>query len=218
MGTAIAAVDNESHISHAVFLDIQLGNVTYYVSSAYAPITIGFNTYTELGNFLTIGQISDDLKTTNGDITITLSGIPSEQNYLNLILNTQIKGGNVVIRRGFFDPETNLPRTGQIYTRFTGLITNFSIDEDNDVLSGQSTITVTLSCAGTNTLLENRICGQRTNPSDRKRFYPGNIDMDRVPLLQNTSFDFGKKYSGGTGYVRPGTTPSFDYRRIGGGS
>lgn len=217
MSTPISALDTETHISHAVFIDIQLGATTYYISSAYAPVTIGSNTYTELGAFLGMGEITDDLKTTNGDIVLNLSGIPSNQDYLNLILSTPIKGGNIIIRRGFFDPETNLPLPGQVYTRFTGIITNFTIDENNDMFTGDSTISISISCASIHSLLENKICGQRTNPSDRRRFYPGDESFDRVPLLQNTAFDFGRKYTGGTGYVRPQTRNSFSYTKLGGG-
>lgn len=206
MPTSITAIDTETNIAHAIFIDLTLGGTTYYISSAYSEVQIGANTYTELGSLLSVAPIVDDLKTTNGDISITLSGIPSNQDYLSLILNTPIKGGNVLIRRGFFDPVNLTALPGQVYTRFQGIITNYTIDEDLDMLKGQTSITVTVNCASLNSLLENKICGQRTNPSDRRRFYPDDISFDRVPLLQNTSFDFGRKYSGGTGYVRPGGT------------
>jgi hypothetical protein len=49
-------------------------------------------------------------------------------------------------------------------------------------------------------VLENKVTGQRTNGTDRNRFYPTDISFDRVKTLQNTSFDFGKKYVGGNGY------------------
>ena len=205
MPTSITAIDTETNIAHAIFIDLTLGSTTYYISSAYSEVQIGANTYTELGALLSVAPITDDLKTTNGDISITLSGIPSNQDYQSLILGTQIKGGNVKIQRGFFDPVTLQALPGQVYTRFQGIITNFTLDEDLDVFRGDSTIAVTINCASLNSLLENKICGQRTNPSDRRRFYPGDISFDRVPMLQNTSFDFGKKYSGGTGYVRPST-------------
>jgi hypothetical protein len=49
-------------------------------------------------------------------------------------------------------------------------------------------------------VLQNKISGQRTNSTDRKRYFPGDISFDRVADLTNTSFDFGKKYVGGQGY------------------
>ena len=105
MTTQITAVQTEN-ISHAVFVDLEINGTTYYISTAYAPITISGNTYTELGALLQIGELSDDLKTTNGDVTLSLSGVPSEADYMGLVLNTPIKGGRVTIRRGFFDAET----------------------------------------------------------------------------------------------------------------
>lgn len=199
MTTPITAVQGTS-ISHALFIDLTLGNVTYYISSAYQPITINSNTYTELGAFLQIGDVTEDLKTTNGDIVISLSGIPSDVSYMDIVLSTSIKGGNVVVRRGFFDTTTLQPIAGQIFERYRGIITNFSVDESVNFLNGELTNQISISCASLNSLLETQIRGQRTNETDRKRFYPNDISMDNVKALQNTSFDFGKKYTGGTGY------------------
>lgn len=203
MPTSIPQVANTS-ISHAVFIDLTLNAnfvpTTYYISSAYKPITYNGNTYTELGAFLQLGSITDDLKVTNGDLQISLSGIPSDANYMNLVLSYPIKGGNVVVRRGFFDVNTMEPIPNAMYERYRGVITNFSVDETTSFLSGDLVNTITISCASINTVLQNKISGQRTNSSSRKRYYPGDISFDRVSDLTNTSFDFGKKYVGGQGY------------------
>lgn len=199
MTTPITAVQGAS-ISHALFIDLTLGNVTYYISSAYQPITLDGNTYTELGAFLQIGDVTEDLKTTNGDIVISLSGIPSNVSYMDIVLSTSIKGGNVIVKRGFFDTETLQPIAGQVFERYRGIITNFSVDESVSFLNGELTNQISISCASLNSLLETQIRGQRTNETDRKRFYPGDLSMDNVKALQNTSFDFGKKYTGGYGY------------------
>ena len=198
MSTAISAVSGKNNISHALFMDITLGATTYYVSSAYKPITIGSNTYNQLGFFLQAGSMQDDLKSNNNDMQISLSGVPST--LINIVLGTAIKGGNVVIKRGFFDTNTDEIISGQVYTRYTGIITNFNVEEVNDPFTGDRTHTVIISCASLNQLLENKTTGQRTNGSDRKKFYPGDISFDRVKDLQGISFDFGKKYTGGTGY------------------
>jgi len=198
MSTPITAVQGSS-ISHALFIDLTLSNVTYYISSAYQPITIGSNTYTELGAFLQIGDVTEDIKTTNGDVIITLSGIPSDVSYMDIVLSTPIKGGNVVVRRGFFDATTLQPIPGQMFERYRGVITNFAVDESTNFLTGELTNQISITCASLNSLLETQVRGQRTNSTDRKRFYPGDLSMDRVKALQNTSFDFGKEYTGGTG-------------------
>jgi len=50
-----------------------------------------------------------------------------------------------------------------------------------------------------NTILKNKISGQRTNPEERKRLVPGDKIFDRVPDLYNTAFDFGAEYVGARG-------------------
>lgn len=199
MATTITAVQG-TRISHAVFIDLTLNDTTYYISSAYQPITVNGNVYTELGALLQVSDITENLKTTNGDVTISLSGIPSQANYMSLVLNTPIKGGSVEIRRVFFDPDTLEALPGQEYLRYRGIIINYSIEEQTDFINGELTNSISVSCASYNKLLENKVVGQRTNGTDRKKFYPGDISFDRVKDLQNTDFDFGKKYTGGNGY------------------
>jgi len=200
MATNIPAVQDETNITHAVFLDLTLGGTTYRISSAYSQVAIDGYQYLPSGAFLQISDLAEDLKTTNGDIQVSLSGIPAEYNYMNLVLNTQIKGGTVKIRRAFFDPVTQQALAGEVYLRYQGVITNFSVDETTNFLNGELTNQITVSCASINTLLENRVRGQRTNGTDRRRFYPGDISFDRVKDLQNVSFDFGKEYTSGRGY------------------
>jgi len=199
MATPITAVQ-DNNISHALFIDLDLDGNVYYLSNAYKPITVDGNTYTELGAFLGLGEIRDDLKTTNGDLNISLTGIPSNENYVDIMLSYPIKGGNVVIRRGFFDTTTLVPISGQMFERYRGIITNFSIDETENFLQGELVYTITVTCANINTLLNNKVTGQRTNTSDRTRFYPGDISFDRTSVIANTGFDFGKKFTGGRGY------------------
>ena len=215
MATTIAPVQ-ETQISHAVFIDLTLNNTTYYISSAYAPITYDGNTYTELGAFLTMGDIQEDFKTTNGDLAISLSGIPSDANYVSIVMGQQIKGGNVIVRRGFFDVNDLSLSSANVFERYRGIITNYNIGEDTSFLDGELVNTVTITCASINTLLENRIAGQRTNGTDRKRFFPGDISFDRVKDLMNTDFDFGKEYTGGQGYGGGGGGGGGGGRRNGG--
>ena len=194
MATTITPVQQD-HISSCILIDLTLDSTTYYISSAYKPVTYNSNTYTELGSFLQLSSFTEDLKTTNGDISITLGGIPSEQNYLSLILTSPIKGGNVSVYRGFYDTTTHELDTSEVYKRFEGVITNFAIQEDFQPGS-DLTNSVTVTCASINALLENKISGQRTNPQDRERLFPNDAVFDRVPELYNISFDFGKEYQG----------------------
>ena len=218
MSTSIPEVANTS-ISHAIFIDLTLNSnfspVTYYISSAYKPITIGGNTYTELGAFLSLGSITDDLKVSGGDLQIVLSGIPSNENYMDEVLSYPIKGGEVVVRRAFFNVNTLEPIANAVYERYRGVITNYAIAEDTDLATATLVNTIAISCASINTVLQNKVSGQRTTGTDRKRYYPGDISFDRVKDLQNTAFDFGKEYSGGQGYggAGGGNFDMFDFNQ-----
>lgn len=199
MPQSIPAVTDTNTVNHGVFIDLTIGSTTYYISNVYREIAIGLNTYTPQGAFLTVSDVREDLKTTTGDITISLSGIPNTPDYMSLIFSEQIKGGSVVIRRGFFDTDTLEPLAGEVYERYRGVITNFAVDENTDVMNGEQTNTISLSCASINTVLKNRISGQRTNGTDRKRYFPGDVSFDRVETLMNANFDFGKEFKGGKG-------------------
>jgi hypothetical protein len=199
MATTITPVQG-THISSCLLINLTLDATTYYISSAYKPVTYDSNTYTELGSLIQVSDIAEDVRTTNGDISVVLSGIPSEQDYLSLILTSKIKGGEIKVFRGFYDNTTHELDTSQVYLRFSGIITNFSIGEEF-VPGSELTNTVSVICASVNSLLETKISGQRTNPDDRKRIFTNDQVFDRVPELYNISFDFGKEYkAGGGGY------------------
>lgn len=199
MATTITAVQGD-HIVSIVLIDLTLDGTTYYISNAYKPVTYNSNTYTELGSFLGMDAITDDIKTTNGDLSISLSGIPSDADYMNIVLTTKIKGGTVVIRRGFMNKNDLELDVSQVYTRYSGIITNFVITEDVDIVAKKNTNTIGITVASLNALLETKIKGMFTNPEDRKRVFASDQIFDRIPDLQNLHFDFGKEFKSGGNY------------------
>jgi len=198
MATTITPVQS-NHINHAILIDLTLDSTTYYISSAYKPITYNSNTYTELGNFLNLTDIQEDIKSTTADLNVSLSAIPSEQDYLNLILTTPIKGGEIIIYRAFFEDDYSL-NSSNVFQRYRGIITNYNISEETDIIAGENTNRVTVACSSIIAILEAKTTGQRTNPNAREKYYPGDQTFKRVPDLHNVSFDFGREYTGGTGY------------------
>lgn len=198
MATSIPQVTDVNNIIHCMLIDLTLGSTTYYLSSAYKPVTYNGNTYTELGSFISVGTLTEDIKTTNGDIAIGLSGIPSEGDYMATILSTPIKGGEVKIARAFFDDNYDF-NAANVYGRYNGIITNWSISEDEDFLSGTINNSITVTCASINTILENRVTGQRTEVNSRQKLFPGDLTFNRVADLQNVQFDFGREYSASAG-------------------
>ena len=213
MSTVINAVTDTISINHCVAITIDLGpgNV-FYISDAYKPITVNGNVHTELGALLNISSSKEDLRAATSDIQISLSGIPGDQDYITPMLNRPIKGGIVTISRVFFDPETQEELVNQVYQRFSGVITNYAISEDSDYGEGKLTRQAQISCSSTLSVLENKITGQRTNSADREKFFPSDVSFDRVKELQNTEFDFGREYTGGTGYGA--TTTNIDFTDI----
>ena len=197
MATSIPQVETPD-IIHCLLVDLTLGSNVYYLSSAYTPVTYNSNTYTELGSFINVGEFQENIKTTNGDLQISLSGIPSKADYMTQVINSPIKGGEVKIYRAFFDDNYAF-NASNVYGRYRGIITNYSITEDYAPLDGVLTSGITVSCASINTLLENRLGGQRINDTDRTKFYPGDQTFYRVADLQNVQFDFGREYTGSSG-------------------
>jgi len=199
MATTIAPVNDTFNIKHAMLIDLQLDSNVYYISSAWKPVTFNSQTYTELGAFLSVSAFTEDIKTTNGDITLSLSGIPSNENYLQEVLSTEIKGGEVTVYREFFDGDYGLSASN-VFQRFKGIITNFAVEETENILQGELTSTIGVTCASINTILDNKIAGQRTAPADRRKYFTNDQTFDRVPDLQNIQFDFGREYAHGGGY------------------
>ena len=115
MATTITSVQ-QADISHAMFIDLEVGANVYYVSNAYTPITIDGNLYNELGILLSVTDFTDEIKATEGDITISVSGIPSETNYITRVLEAPILGGNVTLKRGFFHTGNSEIKSSQEFT------------------------------------------------------------------------------------------------------
>ena len=186
MSTPITAVEN-SLITHATIVRINTGTEIYRITNIYAPITYNSEVYLPLGNLLATSDILDDISASNADMTVSLSGI--DQDAISLVLATPIKGSSVQVYRVFLDENSGQPLANQVYLRYDGYVTSFSINENwgtND--NGQ---TVSIVCASTNSLLEKQTTGRYTKPTDQKRFYPGDISMDRIVSLNRTTFDFG---------------------------
>ena len=89
MSTVITEVQG-TNIAPITLIDLTIDTTTYHISSHYIPVTIGTGpsaiTYNELGNFLNVNEIVDDLKYNTADLQVTLSGIPSNQEYVGIIL------------------------------------------------------------------------------------------------------------------------------------
>jgi hypothetical protein len=206
--TVTAAADGSVSYANATTGSLtQQGSInqTFYISNCYAPVTHNGNTYVALAGFLNVGEMQSNISTTNDDIQVSLSAIPSA--YISAIVGQPVKGGQVNIYRAFFDYNTQLILTGEVYRRFSGIITNFSIQEDiNSTDTPDVTHTIVVNCSSIIGVIENLFSGRRTNKQDYQinyapeRYFTSAIttdpSMDRVAILHNASFDFGRPYSG----------------------
>jgi hypothetical protein len=179
-----------SSIATALFCKVEIpGYTTWLFSNFNRPITINGDSYTGIGNFMSITDTVSELKVSNGEITIGISGIPTQN--ISDIINQKIKGSYVTVVRGIFDPTTGelLNISGNPVGKFNGIVTNYALDETWD---GQNaTNTINLICKSSIGLLENKLSGRRTNPVDQKLLYPTDTSMDRVPSLANANINFG---------------------------
>jgi hypothetical protein len=203
---------------------------TYRISNCYKDIYLNEgdafeDRFIATGAFLSIGEIQNNLQNAVDELAITLSAIP--EGYLDLILDTQIKGGNIKVYRVFFDPTTQLVQEisgiKQIFQRFNGIVNNYAVQEDLDQNSANPSTThnITLTCSSILSVLENRVSGRRTNRGSYNYRYLdrqitlsaaegvwGNLvlgsgvvtdkSMNRIETLHNAQFDFGKDAGGNT--------------------
>jgi len=196
MSNVIPAVTATS-IKHCLLIELVVNTTTYYISNAYAPITYAGNNYTQLGHFMAMSEIQDDLKVTNNQISITLSGIPPDDgspNYMNIVLNSNLKGSAIKIYRAFFDVSSGYYDPQAVYLRYSGYVSNYSLnenwDQDNKLVSNS----IGIQCSSIHAIMEKKYSGRRTNDGDQQYWYPGDTGMYKVKSLADSQFDFGKPY------------------------
>jgi hypothetical protein len=148
--------------------------------------------YAGLGTLLNVTSTTSELRPSSSELTITISGVPNTS--ISEIVNSKMKGCAVAIFRALYDPASggvlNI-NGGNVLARYRGFINNYTLTEEYDVVSRVSKNALLLICKSSIDVLQNKMAGRLTNPTSNKRFYPNDLSMDRVPALQNTSFNFG---------------------------
>lgn len=209
--TQVISAVTATNIKHCLLIDLVVNTSTYYISNAYGPVTYAGNSYTQLGNFLSMSEIQDDLKITNNQISLQLTGIPPDDgtpNYMSIALNSNLKGSKVRIYRAFFDTSTGQYRADQVYLRFDGYVSNYSLNENWDQDGKLVSNNIGISCSSVHAIMEKKYTGRRTNDQDQNLFFPGDTGMSRVKSLADASFDFGRPYTAPS--TGGDTTPVYD--------
>lgn len=179
-------------------------NVSLYTfSSSYTSDTIANIEYTPLGGLLAVGSQNKNLRVTSGDTSIQISGISGNNIYAVLESQGKIRGAKIEVTRGFFNNNFVLANA---VVRFTGIVTNYSIQEDRQEL--EDNFTITLDASSYKTVLENRIAGRKTNKNSWQFFDSTDSAMNNVNSLAGFTFDFGADPKSKTvvpGYTGGGT-------------
>ena len=187
MATSIPAVENATNIQSVLFINVgPIEGSVYYVADTYKDYTVNGNVYTGVGSLVGLTDISDEVRISSGDVGITLSGIPTDEDWIDIILNSKIKGAPVEIFRGFLDADGDLTPSATVYRRFEGIINNYGITENVEQLSQERFHSVTLFCSNINSILEKKISGRKTNKEGMREYFPNDGSWDRVATLMST--------------------------------
>jgi hypothetical protein len=165
--------------------------VVYYFSSTYKDETVTIDgqsvTFEHMGGLLQIGVQQRDIKTSAFDTSIMLMGIDPEEIYK--VVSRETKGSRIRIWRGFYDEHYVL--TGDLYLRFTGIVTSYNTNEDYQILN--NTTNLVLNCSSTRYVLENTYSGRKTNQQSWQQYDKTDMGMNNVVTLAGQTFDFGKE-------------------------
>jgi len=192
----ITPVDGTNNIRFADFVRVTAPDGTYRFSTAPMEITVSavdalpFNA---LGQLVKVNDVTRDIKSTANETTFSLIGIDTAN--LGFVLGQQIKGSKIEAWKGFFNTNGELITAGGaggLYQYFNGYISTYNISEQwmEEVRSYVGVITVAASSI--QLILQNRIAGRYTNDSSWQFFNPGDTSMDRVSVVQNVNYYFGK--------------------------
>ncbi len=192
----IVPVQNTNNIRMADFVRITTPDTVYRFSTAPYPITVSAvdsEPFEALGVLVTIGDVQRDIKSTANETNITLVGLDTA--ILGWVLGTTIKGSQVEMWHGFFNPNGTLITTGGtggLYKFFTGYINSFSINEQWIEETRAYVGVINVSASSIQIILQNRTAGRYTNNNAWQFFNPGDTSMERVPFLETITYQFGK--------------------------
>lgn len=179
-------------IQSNLFVKVTLSGSTLLFSDKLESTVIAGDTYVGLGKLLAISGSNSELRSSSQELTISISGVPDSS--ITDIINSEIKGSPVIIRRGLFNASSGAflsAVTGNPIIRFTGYVNNLSFEEDYDIDTKTSSNTMVLTCASNVDILNNKVQGRKTNSESQRKYFPTDLSMERVSALESSYFDFG---------------------------
>lgn len=189
---AALALTSYGSIQSNLFIKITLASSSLLFSDKLESTVINGDTYVGLGNLLAVSGSNSELRSSSGEVSVSISGIPNSS--ITDITSANIKGSDIKIVRGLFNATNGTlltAITGNPINRFVGYVNNLSLEEDYDIDARVSTNTLILVCSSNVDVLNNKVAGRRTNTASEKKYFPNDLSMDRVASLENSYFDFG---------------------------
>lgn len=185
-------LSNRTSIEIATLVKWEVPNFsTAYVTDYNTSITYSGNTYTNIGNLLDISSTSSELKPSPGELSINLSGIPT--NSISDLISQQIKGSDITLYRAFYNATDhtalNVVTGSNVVLLYKGIVTNYSISDSVDVANQLAVSTIVLTCNSIVEVLGAKTNGRRTNAAD----FPDDDSMSRVQALAESNFNFGAR-------------------------
>jgi len=201
MSNNITPIQNTNNIRMADFIRVTTqdstgATVIYRLASTPSVLTIpavDSQPFDALGALVKVGDVQRDIKSTANETSITLVGIDTAQ--LGWVLSNKIKGSLIEMWHGFFDENNVLITTGGtggLYKFFTGYVNSFNITEQwfEDARMYYGVINVTASSI--QIILQNGTSGRYTNNNSWQFFNASDTSMNRVSVIQNVNYFFGK--------------------------
>ena len=201
MSNNITPIQNTNNIRMADFIRVTTQDALgvtqiYRLASTPSVLTIpavDSQPFDALGALVKVGDVQRDIKSTANETSITLIGIDTAQ--LGWVLSNKIKGSLIEMWHGFFDTNNELITTGGtggLYKFFTGYVNSFNITEQwfEDARMYYGAISVTASSI--QIILQNGTSGRYTNNNSWQFFNSTDNSMDRVSVIQNINYFFGK--------------------------
>ena len=181
----------------ADFVRVTTPSATYRFATTPSPLTIpavDSQPFDGLSGLMGIGDVQRDVKSTANETVATIIGIDTA--YLAWVLGQEVKGSLIEMWHGFFDTDGALITTGGtggLYKFFTGYINSFQVSEQWMEEVRQYIGTITVSASSIQIILQNRTAGRYTNNNAWQFFNPGDASMNRVAVIENVNYFFGKQ-------------------------
>jgi hypothetical protein len=201
MANNIPPIQNTNNIRMADFIRITTQDALgvteiYRLASTPSVLTIpavDSEPFDALGPLVKVGDATRDIKSTANETSVTLVGIETAQ--LGWVLSNKIKGSLIEMWHGFFDDNNELITTGGtggLYKFFTGYVNSFNITEQWFEEGRMYLGVINVTASSIQIILQNGTSGRYTNNNSWNFFAPGDTSMERVAVIQNINYFFGK--------------------------